>query len=68
MMMITKNSYDLSHRGIEIESQNNIKPSANSQKSIFKHFGALTFQCSNLVHRDLNYNKFLMLLTDKYRE
>ena len=25
-------------------------------------------KCSNLVHRDLNYNKFLMLSTDKYRE
>jgi len=43
MMMITKNSCDLSHRGVEIESQNNMKPSANPQKSIFKQLGGTDF-------------------------
>ena len=40
-MIITKNSCDLNHRGVEIESQN---------KSIFKHFGAPT---SREVHNTL---------------
>jgi len=43
MMMITKNSCDVSHRGVKIESQNNKKPSANPQKSMFKHLGGTDF-------------------------
>ena len=38
MMMITKNSCDLSHRGVEIESQYNIKPSEINLQASWGHW------------------------------
>jgi len=34
----------------------------------YSTFGITLLECSNLVHCDLNYNKFLMLSTGMYRE